>query len=1734
VDDFSVNLPDAKSTNENTPVTGNVLANDSDVDNLLSVASFTVNDTQYAVGTTATITTVINGATVNVGTLSIATTGEYLFVPEQGYVGAVPTVAYTNDNGSFSFLNLSVTAADVPSVLQADTGTTFENLPLSGNVLANDVDVDSVLSVASFTVNGTQYAAGTTVPVTTETAGVTTLVGTLAMASNGEYTFTPATDWNGIVPQVTYTTNTGGTTTLDITIAPNNSVLYPDNATTAEDTPLTGNVVRNDVAVDTVIAVTSFEVNGQQYAAGTTATIMAPSVYGPVVAGTLSIASTGQYIFLPAKDWNGNVPAIGYTTNTGSFTNLNIVVTPVDDATITQPDYGITPEEVPLSDNVVRNDVDVDDVVGVASFNVNGTDYAAGSTAVVMAPSVNGPVVAGTLQMLSTGEYVFTPAKDWNGNVPVVSYTTNTGEVQNLTIVVTPVDDYSINLPDTGVTNEDTPLTGNVTANDSDVDNVLTVETFYVNNVGYAAGTTAIVTTVVGGVTVTAGTLTIESTGVYTFVPAKDWNGTVPTVAYKNTNGSFSFLDITVNAVDDDSVMRADTATTNESNATSGNVLANDSDIDNVLSVVKFTVNGVDYNVGSTANVTALNSSVVVGKLTLAANGEYSFTPTKDWSGTVPTIAYTTNTGSFSFLDIKVNAVSNTPTLELGGGGLQTSINFDNAQTNSIGYFKTSAISSTWFTDNKSGEIEIGKAGDVYGVRGAGNSNVIELEARNGDKNLYTNIAAKGGSTYSVSFDYSPRAGAEKSSVIYVKWNGATIYTLDATTVGMKTYTVQIPVDKDGNGRLEFEAQNSNTLGGVLDNISVNQVLNTGSEDSKILLSTIKAASTDSDGSETLKVEIKGLQAEGKLSDGTHSVTVGADGTVNVTGWNMSTITYQAKPNFSGTVNAIVVATSQDGPDAAPASVSKALDIVVLPVDDAPTATGSNVVGDEGSTTVLNWATFGITDVDGDAMSVKITSIQGGGSLKLNGAVVTAGTLIKQSDIAAGKLTFTAAANESSSDKGAAGVGNNKTDYAKIAFQAYDGTSYSATATVVVDITPVAGAASVKAGISSMTENATELLNLVATTADSDSETVAITNIAGIPKGATISDGVHTFTATGSVTSTDVTGWNISKLTFTPAPYSTGTVNLAVTAKSTETLGSANSASTTALTTTTVSINVAKDSYKAVDGTDGNFTGTSKSEIIVADKQNLTIADGKNYNIAFVVDSSGSMNQLDATKAQLVKAFEQLIASVKSNTSGTVNVALIDFDTSARQVLQINLNSNLSDAAKLATLKAGLDKLVQGGATNYEDAFKTTANWFQSDFATKNAGAEKLTYFITDGQPTVYQDNSNSATVVDYLSLFKGDVTLASYIKQYTDNPGVAVKADINGNGSKETIIAADGTVYSWTQKITLGFFSIGTTWQAEAIGKLEQHANGKGGTEYSFLAGNGQYSGIAESVNASEGYKLLTATGSTVEAIGVTQKTANLLGGYDTDLNTHTVNELNGLASDVTGSKNASDTSADTLNGGSGNDILFGDVVRFDNIAGNGVEALRSYVQQHSADKTAAVDDRTIHQYITEHVSEFNSNATLGGNDRLLGGDGNDILFGQGGNDILDGGNGNDILVGGRGNDTLTGGAGADTFVWLKGDVGTDKITDFSHSQGDKLDLSDLLPTDAESNLANYLKLSTDSSGNSTLQVSTTGGLNSAGAAATPDVTIKVDHANWGTGSDAIKSLISGGDLLVKHHDSN
>jgi len=113
--------------------------------------------------------------------------------------------------------------------------------------------------------------------------------------------------------------------------------------------------------------------------------------------------------------------------------------------------------------------------------------------------------------------------------------------------------------------------------------------------------------------------------------------------------------------------------------------------------------------------------------------------------------------------------------------------------------------------------------------------------------------------------------------------------------------------------------------------------------------------------------------------------------------------------------------------------------------------------------------------------------------------------------------------------------------------------------------------------------------------------------------------------------------------------------------------------------------------------------------------------------------------------------------------------------------------------------------------------------------------------------------------------------------------------------------------------------------------------------------------------------------------------------------------------------------------------------------------------------------------------------------NDSVDGGSGDDTLFGGAGNDTVNGGNGDDLIYGGAGDDALSGGAGTDTFAFITG-FGTDTISDFSTTDNDVLDLSEI----AGLTVANIQTAATFSGGDTTLTLAGHGTLTLTGIDAT------------------------------------
>ncbi|MGT9758109.1 choice-of-anchor K domain-containing protein [Aeromonas veronii] len=586
--------------------------------------------------------------------------------------------------------------------------------------------------------------------------------------------------------------------------------------------------------------------------------------------------------------------------------------------------------ELPSTEgNVLTNDVIGADsdltVVGAATGDQTGSGTT-GSVGVI----ING--IYGTLIIDANGSYTYKVTANASA-IPAGATETFTYTMQDadgdqssalLTINVNTVNVNALKaVQDQKSGPEDTAVIGNVLENDGNKNTSVTHFTVANDANQYTAGSKIILT---------EGELTLNADGSYTFKPADDWNGQVPVVTYTTNTGATSTLTIVVTPVDDPTVTESDSNTVAEDAQAKGNVLENDTDADNTLSVTSFQVNNETYTAGSTWY------QLPEGELQLNTNGEYSFVPKEYWSGSLPVITYTTNTGVTSTLNITVEAVANAPTLTVGNYTNVASINFEDAKfnvNNGWGGVIANQIDGLntlgkWYTSNSGGRIEVGFEKTYQG--GGSTNKVMEIEFNNGDDTLYTDMELYAGRFYELGFDIAARLGHESSSKLTIKLipldnigqpimsQAITLYDFNKNDSNwLRDQKVSLPVNASGNYRLLFEADSdADSVGAILDNLSFSAVDNLGYIGNFIKLGNINAQLVDDDNSESLSIKLQGLPEGAILKDGNdHQVTVDANGEVDITGWNLNNLQIKVANHGNFTITVVATATEASNQDSA-------------------------------------------------------------------------------------------------------------------------------------------------------------------------------------------------------------------------------------------------------------------------------------------------------------------------------------------------------------------------------------------------------------------------------------------------------------------------------------------------------------------------------------------------------------------------------------------------------------------------------------------------------------------------------------------------------------------------------------------------------------------------------------------------------------------------------------------------
>jgi len=513
--------------------------------------------------------------------------------------------------------------------------------------------------------------------------------------------------------------------------------------------------------------------------------------------------------------------------------------------------------------------------------------------------------------------------------------------------------------------------------------------------------------------------------------------------------------------------------------------------------------------------------------------------------------------------------------------------------------------------------------------------------------------------------------------------------------------------------------------------------------------------------------------------------------------------------------------------------------------------------------------------------------------------------------------------------------------------------------------------------------------------------------------------------------------------------------------------------------TNTVTVTTAfPDELYVGDESDNIKTTGAGNDVQIGDVGGVTtiIQPAENYNIAIVLDSSATMGPKHLlpsglSRLETAQAALKSFAETLTNTTGTINLRIIDFNAQATS--RDFLNFDASDLGALGRYLDGIDTVF---GTNTEAGLREAIPFFENQSA---SDFNNITYLLTDGNPTYFlkQDGSlggpgntpTTQTVNQAIGAFKD-------LSEYSTVEGIGVAPFNNG----ETIL--------------------GMLDNTDVIGSATVDVSGGSVT-----------SEVGETIDISttEELEIALQTGSSIDK-------NNPLGD---DILTGTA------GNDVIFGDTVNSDSLAWTNGDTGIQFVAGE---HDGLGYDGLTEFLKWSENSGQDPT----DQQVIEYVRSNFQSLRDiGRTDGGDDLLTGGSGDDILLGGGGDDVLIGGKGHDLLFGERGADVFvwrSGDAGTTTSPdaddirgFSEGVIGTD-------ANADRINLGDLLEDATEATIMDYLHASETSTG-VLLSVKSDGGINAEGSNA--DLTIALNGGGVefnGSSEDYISKLINNGQLDI------
>ncbi len=631
------------TTPEDTPISLNVINNDTDVEGPVVPSTVDLNMTDDGIQ---------SNYTNEFGSWIVSTAGVVTYTPAANFNGTA-TLPYTvQDNSSATSNQATITITvtntnDLPIAGNDTDLTTAEETALVITVLANDSDPDGTIAANTVDLD----------PTTSEIDNAhITNDGNWSVNTSGVVTFTPKANFNGAT-SLTYTVqdNSGGTSniaTISVTVTPMNDapVANGDNATTNEETAVSVNVTTNDTDIDGTIAANTVDLD-----------VTTPGIQNTINVdnvGAWSVNTTGDVIFTPVANFQGSATRV-YTVNdnggaTSNQATISIAVVDINDAPVAVNDIVATNEDAAVTIQILTNDTDGD---GTIAANTVDLDPGTGGIQSAYTDGNNNSYTVSTLGIVS-----FTPAANFNGTA-TRTYTVNdndgaTSNAATITVTVNAVNDAPVAVNDAASTSEETLVTVTVLTNDTDPDGNATINAASVDLNTTTPGIQNLNN--VSGV----GSWTVNTAGVVSFTPAANFNGTA-TLQYQVSDNSGAVsnaatISIGVNAINDAPVAVNDVVTTNEDTPASKDIVINDTDADGNATIAKGTV---DLDPATAGIQTTM--SISGGTVTVNASGIISYTPTVNFYGTA-TASYTVNdntgaTSNVATITITVNPINDAP-----------------------------------------------------------------------------------------------------------------------------------------------------------------------------------------------------------------------------------------------------------------------------------------------------------------------------------------------------------------------------------------------------------------------------------------------------------------------------------------------------------------------------------------------------------------------------------------------------------------------------------------------------------------------------------------------------------------------------------------------------------------------------------------------------------------------------------------------------------------------------------------------------------------------------------------------------------------------------------------------------------------------------------------------------------------------------------------------------------------